>query len=71
DNKWNALSSFRDLADEVGALVIRLNVVFPSADFDAFRAQVAGACPAQDQRRRAEDARSNHRSVPLTPVPNA
>ena len=71
DRKRAALSGLRDLASEVGVPVSRRKADISSSDFEALHAQVVAACATEDQKRRAEDARSTYRSVPLPPVPGA
>ena len=65
------MSALRELADEVGTPVSRRKTDLSGPDFDALHAQVLAACSTDDQRRRAEDARSKYRSDPLPPVVGA
>ena len=71
ERKRAAVSGLRDLAEEVGLHVSRRKVDLSGADFDAFHAEVLAACATEDQRRRAEEARSRYCSGPLPPLPGA
>ena len=71
DRKRTAVSDLRDLADELGLHVRRCRVDLFASDFTAFHAQVVAACITDAQKRRAADALSQYRTVPLPPLPVA
>ena len=71
ERKRAAVSGLRDLAEEVGLQVNRRKADLSGADFDSSHAEVLAACATEDQRRRAEEARSRYCSGPPPPVPGA